>query len=80
MLNVLEPLEVADCHSSCVAEDVGEEAHSLLEQDLLSLAGSRPIGSLHDQLAVEPVGVVDVNGLLEGSWDEDVTALTHSYH
>lgn len=80
MLDVLEPLEVADSHSSCVAEDVREEAHSLLEQDLLSLAGSGTIGSLHDQLAVESVSVVDVDGLLEGSWDEDVAALRHCYH
>ena len=80
MLDVLEPLEVADRHSSSVAKDVGEEAHSLLEQDLLSLAGSRAIRSLYDQFAVEPISIVDVDRLLEGSWDEDVTALKDRYH
>lgn len=80
MLDVLEPLEVADCYSSCVAEDVGEEAHSFLEQDLLSLASSGTIGSLHDQLAVESVSIVEVDGLLEGSWDEDVAVLRNCYH
>ena len=61
MLDVLEPLEVANCDSTGVAEHIWQEAHSLLEQDLLALAGGGTISGLHDELALETVGVVDVD-------------------
>lgn len=75
MLNVLEPLEVADCYSSSIAKDIGKEAYSLLEEDLFSLTSSWTISSLYDQLAVESISIVDVDGLLESSWDKDVAGL-----
>lgn len=74
MLDVLEPFEVADCHSTAVAEHIWQEAHSLLEQDLLSLAGGGTVSGLHNQLAAETVGVVDVDRLLKGSRDENIAA------
>ena len=72
MLDVLEPLEVADCDTSSVAEHVRQEAHSLFKEDILTLAGCRSICSLNDELALELVCVVDVDGLLEGCWDEEI--------
>lgn len=72
MLNVLEPLEVADCDTSSVAEHIRQEADSLFEENILALAGCWSVGSLDDELALELVCVVDVDGLLEGCWDEDV--------
>lgn len=73
MLDVLEPLKVADCDTSSVAEHIRQEADSLFEENILALAGCWSVGSLDDQLALELVCVVDVDGLLEGCWDEDVT-------
>lgn len=61
VLDILEPLEVADSDTTSVAEHIRQEAHSLLEQDLLSLAGGGTIGSLHDELALETVSIVDVD-------------------
>ena len=80
MLDVLEPLEVADSDTAAVAEHVGEEADALLEQDGLALGGGGAVGSLHDQLALEIVGVVDVDRLLEGGRDEDIAKLDSLYH
>lgn len=80
MLDVLEPLKVGHCHTSTVAEHIGEETDSLPEQDLLTGSGGWSVGCLDDQLALEPVCVVLIDGLLEGSRDEDVTRLTSLYH
>jgi len=80
MLNVLQPFEVAYSHSSSIAEDIRKEAHSLLKKDLFSFTGGRAIGSLYDEFAVESVGIVDVDGLFEGSWDEDIAGLLYGYH
>lgn len=74
MFDVLEPFEVADCHTTAVAENIRQEADSLLEKDLLALAGCGAVGCLHDELAPEAVGIVDVDRLLEGGRDEDIAA------
>ena len=72
MLDVLEPFEIADGHTAAVAEHIRQEAHSLFEQDLLALESGGAVGCLYDELALKPVGIVDVDGLFEGSWDEDI--------
>lgn len=80
MLDVLQPFEVADSHSSSIAEDVGKEANSLFEEDLLSFTGCWAVGSLNDELAVESIGIVHVDRLLKGSRDEDIAGLLYCYH
>lgn len=72
MLDVLEPFEVADSDTTAIAEDVWEEADALLEEDVLALTSCRAVSSLYDQLALEPVSIVDVDGLFEGSGNEDI--------
>lgn len=80
VLYILQPLEIAHSNSSSIAEDIRQKTHSFFEKNLLSLASSRPIGSLDNQLAVESISVVDINRLLKGSRDKDVTELPQSYH
>lgn len=61
MIEVLEPLEVADSDTSSIAEDVRKELNALSQQDLLALQSSGPISSLHNQLCLESIGVVHVD-------------------
>lgn len=72
VLDVLEPLEVADGDTSSIAEHIRQEADSLFEEDILALASRWSVCSLDDELALELVCVVDVDGLLESCRDEYV--------
>lgn len=80
MLQVLEPLEVADGDTAGVAEYVGQELHSLGQEDFLCSLSGGSVGGLNDQLAVELVGVVYVDRLLECGRNENITELWTSYH
>lgn len=75
MLDVLEPFKVRDSHTTSIAQDIWKEAHSFLQENLLALSGSGSVGSLNDKLTVEFVRIVGVDGLLEGSRNEDIAIL-----
>jgi hypothetical protein len=72
VVEVLEPLEIADCHTSSIAEDVRQELNSLLEKHILTLKSGGTVGCLNDQLGLESVGIVDVDRLLKGGRDEEI--------
>ena len=72
MLKVLKPLEVADCYTACVQQDVGQKFDSLGQTDLLSLDARRSIRSFHYDFALEPVGIVFIDGHLQSSRHEEV--------
>lgn len=73
VVKIFQPFEVAHSHSSSIAEDVGQELNALLEKNFLCLKSGGSIGSLHDELGLESVSVVNVDGLFQGGWDEEVT-------
>lgn len=75
MLQVLQPLEVADGNASSVGKEVGDNADLLLEKDCLAVGGGGTVGSLKEELSLDLVGVVDVDGLLNGAWCQDITGL-----
>lgn len=72
VLQVLEPLEVTNRHSSSVAQDIGQELDSLGQADLLPFNCGGPVGCLNDNLALKPMGVIAVDGHLKRSRDEDI--------
>lgn len=72
MIEVLEPFEVADGDTSGVAENVRQKLDSLLEEDLFSLKSGGAVGGFNDELGLEPMGIVDVDGFFEGSRDEEI--------
>lgn len=75
VVEVLQPLEVADGDTTGVNEDIREEDNSLLGEDLLSSDCGGTICSLRDHLALELVSVVLVHSLLERSRNEHVALL-----
>lgn len=75
VLEVLKPLKVGDGHTTSVAENVGKEADSLGQENLLGGSRGRAIGGLDDELTLEFICVVSVDGLFEGSRDEEVARL-----
>jgi hypothetical protein len=72
VIEVLEPFEVADSDTSCIAENVRQKLDSLLEEDLFSLKSGGAVGGFNDEPGLEPVGIVDVDGFFEGSGDEEI--------
>lgn len=75
MIEIFQPFEVADSDSTGIAENIRQELDSLLQQNLLSLESSGAVGCLNDEFGLESVGVADVDGLLQGGWDEEITRL-----
>jgi hypothetical protein len=61
MFEVLQPFEIADGHSSGVAENIGEEPDSLSKANLLSFDSGGPISSLNDNSAFKAMGVTSIN-------------------
>lgn len=43
-----------------------------IDENLLAFKCSRTVGSFNDKLGLELMSVVHVNGLLKGSWDEEI--------
>ena len=72
VLQVLKPFEITDCHTTSIAENVGEEPDSLGEADLLAFDGGGTVGSFNDELALEPVSIVAIDGHFQGSGDEKI--------
>lgn len=80
MLNILEPLEVRHSDTTSVAKHIGQEVYSFANQNLFCLCSGGAIGSFNDQFTLEFVCVVSVDGLFEGSWNEDIAESLQKYH
>jgi len=61
MLEVLKPFEIADSHTSGVAEDIGKEPDTLSQANLLSFDSGGSISSLNNNSALEAMGVTSIN-------------------
>lgn len=75
MVQVLQPLEVGGGDTSGVAKDVRQELDASGEHFLFGAECGGAVGALDDQLGLEFVAVVEVDGLLKGSWHEEVAKL-----
>lgn len=75
VVHVFQPFEVTDGDTTCVTKDVWQELDSSWEKNLFGFDGCGSVGGFNNQLAVELVGVVLVDWLFEGGWDEDVAEL-----
>lgn len=64
VLQVLQPLEIADCHATSIAQHVRQEFYSFGETDLLALESSGAVGSFNDHFALEEMGVDAIDGHL----------------
>jgi hypothetical protein len=81
VVHVLQPFEITDGNTSCVAQDIWQELDPSAQKNLFSFNGGWPIGSFDNQLAVEFVSVVFVNRFFKSSRDKDIAKfISKSYH
>jgi len=71
---VLKPLEVGHTDSTSVEVHVGDDDHTAVAQDGIGVGGHGAVGSLGDDLGLDPVDVGLVDGLLSGGGNEDITS------
>ncbi len=64
VLQVLQPLEIADCHSASIAQHIRQEFYAFCETDLLALESGRAVGSFNHHFALEEMGVDAIDGHL----------------
>lgn len=77
MVEVLKPFEVRTGDTTSVGEHVRDNDYSFFVKDFFGHEGSRTVSSLEDNFAIEKSGIVFMDRLLLGSWDENVTLLLH---
>ena len=73
MVQILEPLEIADGNTTCVTEDIRKELVAFGKHDLFGFESGGSICSFNNELGLEFVGIGLVNGLFQGCWDEDIS-------
>ena len=71
-LHVLDPLEVADRHAAGVAQDVRDQEHAVVVQDLVGLGRGRPVGRLGHDLGLDPMRVALRDLVLERGRHQDL--------
>lgn len=74
---ILEPLEVGASDTTSVSEHVGDDNNTLGVENLFSHEGSGSVSSLKHNLALEIMGVFDVDSLLLSAGNKDVALLFH---
>ena len=79
MFKVLQPFEITHGHTSGVTQDIGQEFDSFFKKNGFSGFGCWPIGGFDNNFAVEFMGIVYIDSLFEGSWNEDITRLMKKY-
>jgi len=73
VIEVLQPLEVACSDTSSIAENVRQEFNTLVKKFLLSTKSSGSVGCFHNQLGLELISVDCIDGLFEGSRNEEIS-------
>src|SRR5450759_707917 len=71
LLQVLDPLEIGDRHAARVGQDVGDQEHAFVGEDVIGFGGGRTIGSLSHDPGSQLGGVVAGDGALQRRWDQD---------
>ena len=59
VVEVLHPLEVGDHDAAGVGEDVGEHLDAPVGEDPVGRRSARAVGRFDDQLALDPIGVLE---------------------
>ena len=57
LLQILDPLEIRNSDATGVGQDIRDDEHPLVVEDLVGLGSGRAIGSLADDLGLDPAGV-----------------------
>ena len=71
-LDVLHPLEVAHRHAARVGQDVRQDQHPLLRQNLVGLGVCRVVRSLDDVLCFDGISIVLVYDSSQSCRDEHI--------
>ena len=72
VLNVLNPFEIADGHSSGVGKNVRQDGNSTGSEDTVSSGRRRAVSSFDNQACLDSVDVVSPNLVLKGSWNQNI--------
>ena len=72
MGEVLEPLKVRDGDTAGVQEHVRDDQDALAGKDVVGVRRDRAVGGLGHKLALEALGVGQIDLLLAGGRDEEV--------
>ena len=72
MLEVLDPLEVADDDAPRVGQDIGHDGNAALAEDLVGLGPGRAVGGLDDQLGLDGLGLLPVEDSSQRRGNQDV--------
>jgi hypothetical protein len=64
-LQVLNPLEVADCNAARTPKDVGDHPHASVLEEPVALEGGRVVRDLEDEVGLDAIGIVDPERLFE---------------
>jgi hypothetical protein len=75
VVEVLQPFEVADSDTSSIAENIGQELNSFVEENLFSFEGSGSIGCFNNQFGFESMGIIDIDRLFKSGRDEEIAKL-----
>jgi hypothetical protein len=71
-LQVLDPLDVGDHHTSGAGQDVGDHRRAFRLQDLVRLRRCGIVRDLEDQVRLDGIGVLVADVLLHGCGHEDL--------
>lgn len=73
MTQVFQPLEVTNGDTSCVTKNVGKELNAFIQKNFLGFKSCGTVGGFNNQASLELVSIVDVDRLLKGGWNEEIT-------
>ena len=75
VFEVFQPLKVRAGDTSAVGKKVGSANDSTSDEDLLSSVGGGSVGTFNDALNLDLLGVAQVERLLDGCGDKEVSLL-----
>jgi hypothetical protein len=73
MVQIFEPLKIADSHATRVAEDIRQELNSIMQHYLLCLKSGRAVCCLDDKLGLKTAGIANIDGFLQSRRNEEIT-------
>lgn len=77
VLQILQPFEIRNSHSTCIGQHVWDDANSPSYQVCMGLGCDRTIRAFNDYFAIEILAVVPMNTLLHCAWSEDVAFIVN---
>ena len=69
MVEIFEPLEVRDSHSTRVKVQVGNDQNLVFDQNVVAFRGDGAICTLGDDLGLDTTGIIGGDDLNEYTWE-----------